>query len=229
MATILDVDRGITMSKTSLVSFEDPVRMLLRAVTKVHSLWLSWTYPFASVGPRFSVHCSCDISRTIAAYIKIGEEVWIGRNARVDVPIVPNHGDAVILLDDGCKIGAGCHISAINRIHVERDVIFGPSVLLMDHNHAFDDVTVPIAEQGTTRGGTIRIGEGCWLGGGSAVVSGQGELVIGRNSVVGVNSVVTRSIPAYSVVMGNPARVVKQFDIEKGEWVIGSSRITSEI
>jgi acetyltransferase-like isoleucine patch superfamily enzyme len=211
------------MSEANLVSFEDPVRVFLRAVNKLHSLWLSWSYPFASVGPGFSAHYSCDISRTIAGYIKIGNKVWIGRNARVHVPIVPDHNEAVILLDDGCVIGSSSHISAINRIHVERNVIFGPSVLLMDHNHEFADVTLPIAEQGTTKGGTIRIGEGSWLGNGSAIVSNEGELVIGRNSVVGVNSVVTRSIPPYSVVMGNPARIVKQFDVARGEWVVGSS------
>jgi acetyltransferase-like isoleucine patch superfamily enzyme len=92
----------------------------------------------------------------------------------------------------------------------------------MDHNHAFEDVTVPIALQGTTKGGTIRIEAGCWIGFGAAIVCNEGELVIGRNSVVGVNSVVTRSIPPYSVVSGNPARVVKQFDPMKGKWVLGS-------
>ena len=210
------------MSKTNLISFEDPLRVFLRFVTKLHSLWLSWTYPFISVGRRVSVHYSCDISRTVAGYIKIGEKVWIGRNVRVDVPIVPDSNEPVISLDDGCTIGSGSTILAINRIHVERKVIFGPSVLLMDHNHAFEDVTVPIADQGTTKGGTIRIGEGCWLGSGAAIVAGDGDLVIGRNSVIGVNTVVTRSVPPYSVVMGNPARIVKHFDAAQGKWVIGS-------
>jgi acetyltransferase-like isoleucine patch superfamily enzyme len=112
---------------------------------------------------------------------------------------------------------------AINRIHIERNVIFGQSVLVMDHNHAFEDISVPIARQGTTKGGSVRIEEGCWIGFGAAIVCNEGELVIGRNSVVGVNSVVTRSIPPYSVVTGNPARVVKQFDPSRGKWVLGSS------
>ena len=215
------------MSKSDLKSFEDPIRVALRGLKKLHSLWLSWSYPFASVGHHFSVHYSCNISRTIARYISIGNDVLIERNCRVDVPIVPLSPEPAILIDDGCRIGQGATILAINRIHIERNVIFGQSVLVMDHNHAFEDVSIPIALQGTTNGGTIRIEEGCWIGFGAAIICNEGELVIGRNSVVGVNSVVTRSIPPHSVVAGNPARVVKQFDDSKSKWVLGSIALTA--
>ena len=94
-------------------------------------------------------------------------------------------------------------------------------VLLTDHNHAFEDVTVPIGLQGITEGGTIRIEEGCWVGFGVAVVCSQGELVIGKHSVIGANSLINRSVPPYSIVSGNPARIVKQFDPEKGTWELG--------
>lgn len=202
-------------------SFEDPLKLVSRALTKLHSLWLEWTYPFASVGYDFSVHHSCDIRRAIAGYIRIGNDVLVGPDGRVDVPKIPDRGDPVIVIDDCCTIGPRVTILAINKIHVERDVIFGPSVLLMDHDHEFEDFTVPIGRQGTTQGGTIRIEQGCWIGFGAAIVSSRGELVIGRNSVVGANAVVTRSVPACSVVIGNPARIVKRFDPSKGEWVFG--------
>jgi acetyltransferase-like isoleucine patch superfamily enzyme len=97
----------------------------------------------------------------------------------------------------------------------------------MDHNHAFEDVNVPIKDQGITPGGTITIEEGCWIGFGAAIVCGKGDLVIGKHSVIGANAVVTRSIPENSVVTGNPARVVKQFDPAKGEWVLGSRTLTA--
>jgi acetyltransferase-like isoleucine patch superfamily enzyme len=119
-------------------------------------------------------------------------------------------------------------ISAKNLIHIGRDVVFGPSVLIMDHNHAFEDITIPIAVQGITEGGTIRIEEGCWIGIGAAIVCSQGELVIGRNSVIGANSVITRSVAPCSVVTGNPGRTVKQFDPSRGEWMLGSSKAPKE-
>jgi acetyltransferase-like isoleucine patch superfamily enzyme len=208
-----------SMNERGRTSFEDPVRQFKRAIRKLHSLWLTWTYPFASVGRLLSVHSSCDIRRAVAGYIKIGNNVLIDRNARVDVVVAPNHHEPVILIDDGCNLGQRVTILAINKIHIERNNLFGPSVFVTDHNHAFEDVTVPIIRQGTTQGGTVRIQEGCWFGFGAVVVSSRGELVIGRNSVIGANSVVTRSIPPYSVVTGNPAQVVKQYDPEKGRWV----------
>ena len=52
--------------------------------------------------------------------------------------------------------------------------------------------------------------------------------MIGRGSVVGANSVVSRSVPPFSVVSGNPAKVVKQYDPVKKAWVIGSSGFAGE-
>jgi abequosyltransferase len=210
------------MSNSSHRSFEDPLSFIPRIVTRLHSQWLLWTYPFLSVGKNFRAHSSCDLRRAIAPYIKIGDGVWLDRDVWLNIPFTPNSGDPVIILDDGCRIGRRCMITAENRIHIGRNVIFAPSVLLMDHDHEFENATTPMVDRGTTKGGTIRIEEGCWLGFRVAVVCSEGELVIGKNSVIGANSVVTRSIPPYSVVTGNPGRVVKHFEPTKGMWVLGS-------
>jgi acetyltransferase-like isoleucine patch superfamily enzyme len=78
-----------------------------------------------------------------------------------------------------------------------------------------------------TPGGTIRIEEGCWIGYGAAVVCSRDEVVIGRGSVIGANSVITRSVPAYSVVVGNPGRIVKQYDPISKNWEIGARGTTA--
>jgi len=129
-----------------------------------------------------------------------------------------------LVIDDNCLIGARSVISAKNFIQLEHDVILATSVLIMDHNHAYEDITLPIRLQGITPGGRIRIEQGCWIGQGAAIVCNEGELVIGRNSVVGANSLVTRSFPPYSVIVGNPSRLARQFDPAKGAWVGGSTR-----
>jgi acetyltransferase-like isoleucine patch superfamily enzyme len=207
---------------------EDPLTGFSRLANKLHSLWVTETYPFASIGNGVSVHYSCDLLRSRSRHIRIGNGVSLGREVWVNIPNISICNEVAIIIEDGCGIGRRSVISAKNQIHIERNTIFGPSVLVMDHNHAFEDVTVPIAHQPMTPGGTIRIEEGCWIGFGAAIICSRGELVIGRGSVVGANSVVSRSVPAYSVVTGNPAKIVKQYDPVKKAWVIGSSGFTVE-
>jgi acetyltransferase-like isoleucine patch superfamily enzyme len=123
-------------------------------------------------------------------------------------------------MEEGSGLQRRGVISARNRIHVMKNVMFGFAVLVMDH--------VPDATDSAHReeqvGGTIRIEEDCWIGTGARILSERGELVIGRHSVVGAHSVVTHSIPPYSVVTGDPARIVKHYDFSKGEWTLGCNR-----
>lgn len=205
---------------------EDPLAIFPRLASKFKSSWLAWTYPFASFGKNVWIHYSCQLSRSIASHIKVGDGVLVAQDVWFNIPPVPDRSDPAIILGDGCGVGRRTVISAKNRIDIGPNTILGPAALIMDHNHSFDDVTVPIARQGMTPGGTIRIEEGCWIGFGAAIVCNQGELVLGRNSVVAANALVTKSFPPYSVVVGNPGRLGKQFDPAKGVWVGGSSRPT---
>ena len=93
-----------------------------------------------------------------------------------------------------------------------------PAVFITDHNHEYSDVNAPIATQRITPGGKILIERNCWLGYGSMILGTKGDLILGRNSVVGAYSVVTQSCPPYSVLVGNPARVVKYFDATSQTW-----------
>jgi acetyltransferase-like isoleucine patch superfamily enzyme len=133
-------------------------------------------------------------------------------------------GEPTIVIDDNCVVAFGSIVSAKNRIHLERYVNVAQQVLLMDHNHAYENIEVPILKQGITKGGTIRIGEGSWIGHGAAIVCSRGELRIGRHCIVAANSVVTRSIPDYSVVFGMPATIIRQYDPESRTWRMGQVR-----
>lgn len=203
----------------------DPLNMIPRILTKLYSLWVSATFPFAACGRHLSIHHSVELHREAAPAIELGDDVIIAKDAWLNVEKNASQpGDPTIEIDDDCVIARRVQISARNSIHLEHDVILSASVVIMDHNHAYEDVTRPIREQGITSGGRIRIEAGCWIGHGAAVICDHGELVIGHNSVIAANAVVSRSCPPYSVVSGNPARVVKQFDAIKKMWVLGSSR-----
>ncbi|MFI5092218.1 MAG: acyltransferase [Candidatus Acidiferrales bacterium] len=205
--------------------FEDPLNLFSEAMTKFYSLWVTATYPFASMGSNLRIHPTAIWSRRVAPGIRLGNSVIIRNHAWINTfDLSDAEGGIKIVIDDNCVINAQCVISAKNNIHLERDVMVSACSLIMDHNHAYEDVGRPIQEQGLTPGGTIRIEQGCWIGHGAAIVCGQGELVLGRNSVVAANALVTRSFPPYSVIVGNPARLARQFDPAKETWVGATSR-----
>jgi len=202
--------------------FADPLGLLPRGLTKLYSIWVSLTYPFASKGRNLSFHFTSQVDRQRAVRVRLGNSVIMRKDAWLNVASEDPSGEPVIVIDDNCHVGYGSIISAKNRIHLERDVLVGQQVLIIDHNHAYEDITRPIVHQGITGDGRIRIGQGSWIGRGAAIICPRGELTIGRNCVIAVNSVVTRSIPPYSVVFGSPATIIKQYDPEKGAWRVGA-------
>jgi acetyltransferase-like isoleucine patch superfamily enzyme len=168
-----------------------------------------------------SFHFTSQLERQRAVRISLGNSISLRKDAWLNVATEDPTGEPVIVIDDNCHIGYGSIISAKNQIHLERDVLVGQQVIIVDHNHGYEDLTLPVVKQGITEGGRIRIGQGSWIGRGAAIICPKGELTIGRNCVVAVNSVVTRSIPDYSVVVGMPARIIRQYDPETKTWRIG--------
>ena len=202
----------------------DPFGGVSRLTSKLYTLWVTRSYPFASIGKDVWVHYSCELPRSGARFISIGNHVTLQRDVWLNIAEYPNKDEPIIILEDGCTLNRRCVVSAIKHVQIGRNAIFGPSVFITDHNHAYDDPTIPIGQQGVKQVGGVRIEEGCWIGFGAAIMcNDRDELVIGRNSVIAANSLVTRSIPPYSVAMGNPARIIKQFDQSKKKWVLGSS------
>jgi len=216
---------GITgvQSSNQPSPIEDPLRFLPRSLTKLYSIWVSLTYPFASNGNNLSVHYTCDLRRSRAHRIKLGDSVQIQKDAIFEVLAPPEQkGAPMIVLDDHAQIGYRCLVSAKNYIHIERDVIMAQSVAIIDHGYVQAGGPQPPGDQGVAEGGRIRIGQGSWIGQGAAIVCTGDELVLGRNCVVAAKAVVTRSFPPHSVIFGNPGRVIKQFDPARNIWVLGS-------
>ena len=200
---------------------KDPLDLFPRGISKMHSLWVSNTYPFHAIGRKASFHVTSKIYRPRSKRISLGNYVSLREYAWLNVATEDPEGDPTIILEDNCHIGFGSIISGKNRIHLERDVLIGQMVLVLDHNHEYEDIGAPVIDQGVNEGGTIRIGQGTWVGHSAAIISPRGDLTIGRNCVIASHSVVMRSIPDYSVVAGYPATIIKHYDPEAQTWRIG--------
>ena len=87
---------------------------------------------------------------------------------------------------------------------------------ISDFNHRYNNINLPIQDQGLSNKGGICIGKGTWIGAHSTIV---GSVNIGKGCVIGANSVVTRDIPDYCVAVGSPAKIIKQYDFNLKEWI----------
>lgn len=109
---------------------------------------------------------------------------------------------------------------------MEDGVLTGPHVFIADHNHNYLNPFVHIYKQGVLAelNSCVHIGEGTWLGTNVVIA---GNIKIGKQCVIGANSVVTKDIPDYSVAVGIPARVIKRYDFDKKEWINEYKRMAS--
>jgi carbonic anhydrase/acetyltransferase-like protein (isoleucine patch superfamily) len=190
--------------------------MIGRVLSRVRAAWLRMSGRLPGLDARASLHYTAEVTRASRGQIVVERGSIIARHAWLNA-LGPGD-EPVLMIRRGAAIGRNNVISAKNRIEIGEDVVTAPQVLIMDHAHAFEQIDVPILRQGVSEGRTIVIEPGCWIGFGAVVVSNHGELRIGRNSVVGANAVVTSDVPAYSVVVGTPARVVKRYSEETNRW-----------
>lgn len=150
--------------------------------------------------------------------VSVGQSVKIGKGA-VIAPLGKYSGKSYpsrIVIGNRVSIGAMDRIAAMQEVIIEDDVLFAAFVHITDHSHEFKNVGMPISHQGVYSKGPVRIKRGAWLAFGCHILSG---VTIGEYSVVAANSVVTKDVPAYTVVAGNPARIVKYYDFSTNSWI----------
>lgn len=153
-------------------------------------------------------------------WIKIGREVFVGPNCWFEI-VVPNSNRKApaIVIGDETSIAGSCTITATESVTIEAKVLMAGNVYISDHTHEYGLRDVAIKNQGVTKVAPVRIREGAWLGQNVVICPG---VTIGRNAVVGANSVVRMDVPDYCVAAGSPAKIIRKTDpnIDKTESVL---------
>jgi acetyltransferase-like isoleucine patch superfamily enzyme len=148
--------------------------------------------------------------------ISLGEKVTINRDCWIHV--VGGREDdesAKIVIQAHAGIGMGATISAAQQVIIGEYVLLARNVYISDHAHAYENLDMPIMHQGIDSIAPVSIGRNTWLGENAVVLPG---VTIGQHCVIGANAVVNTSIPDFSVAVGAPARVVRQFNKNSGQW-----------
>ncbi|WP_238596563.1 acyltransferase [Abditibacterium utsteinense] len=101
--------------------------------------------------------------------------------------------------------GHHCTLAARDSIIIGADCLLAEMVSIRDHDHRFDNLEIPIREQGIVSAPVV-IGKNVWLGAKVTVLKG---VTIGDNAVVGANAVVTKNLPKNAIAVGIPAKVIR--------------------
>lgn len=121
-----------------------------------------------------------------------------------------------VTIGNNCYIGHFSHIVGSKLIRIEDNVLIADKVCILDCTHGWQDIHKPIKDQPINFIDEVVIKQGAWVGEGVTILPG---VTIGKNSIIGANSVVTKSIPNHSMAAGNPAKVIKRYDINSKKWV----------
>lgn len=139
-------------------------------------------------------------------------EFTIGKDTLIEDFATVNNQLGAILIGDRTLIGISSVL--IGPVTIGNDVMLAQHVVMSGLNHQFENINIPINQQTCTTSQII-IEDEVWIGANAVITAG---VTIGKHAVIAAGSVVTKDVPSFSVVGGNPARILKQYDPESKEW-----------
>jgi acetyltransferase-like isoleucine patch superfamily enzyme len=137
----------------------------------------------------------------------------LGKGSTIESFSTVNNGVGDVIIGDGTLIGMSNVI--IGPVNIGNNVILAQNIVVSGLNHEYRNTDIAIKDQKIITA-TITIEDDCWIAANAVITAG---VTIGKHSVVGGGAVITRDVPAYSVAVGNPARIIKRFDFEMGNWI----------
>lgn len=173
-------------------------------------------YQFYHLG--WPVGFGSGVSIRSAKYISLGNNVFLDNGAVLQLSeehLKYGSQKPKIEIGDKVTIGLGAMMSAAMHILIKKNVLISQHCFIGDHDHEYKDINMPIRFQGLRNVRPIVIKEGAWIGANTTICSG---VTIGKNSVIGANSVVKDDIPDNAVAAGIPAKVIKRYNEKSKTW-----------
>ncbi len=168
------------------------------------------------------IYMDSSVRVTGAEYIEIGDDTIIQPYSRIEA--INYYGGSGQRFRPRLSIGARCtvefsvHIGVCYSVEIGNDVMIAGRVYISDHVHNYDDPTKPVNQQPLSEQGHVSIGDGSHIGEGACIFS---DVTLGEHVIVGANAIVTKDVPAFCVVAGAPARILRHYNFERQAWEAG--------
>lgn len=188
-----------------------------KLINKVFNLALIWGRTDINIdaSARIIGLSNIDIGKNFCA----GRELWLES--------VSSHGseqyNPLIIIKDNVAVNDFVHIGATNYVEIGNNVLMASHIYISDHNHGTytgeepSNPSIPPNQRMVNHDQQVIIKDDVWIGEMVCILPG---VTIGKGSIVGAGSIVTRDIPQYCIVVGNPARVIKSYDFVLHEWLL---------
>jgi len=136
----------------------------------------------------------------------------LGSDSTIEDFSTINNGVGDIIIGDRVRIGLSNTL--IGPVTVGNDVIFAQNIVASGLNHGYEDIDIPICDQAVSTNKII-VEDEAWIGANAVITAG---VTIGKHSIVAAGCVVVKNVPPYSIVGGNPGRILKQYNSKTGKW-----------
>ncbi len=137
---------------------------------------------------------------------------YLGNDSTIEDFCTINNGVGDVIIGERTRIGLSNTL--IGPVLIGNDVMFAQNIVLSGLNHGYEDVKIVPHKQKVTKN-QIVIEDEVWVGANSIILAG---ITVGKHSIIGGGSVVTKNIPPYCMAAGNPCRIIKKYNFDSSIW-----------
>nr|WP_303766951.1 acyltransferase [Anaerobutyricum hallii] len=160
-----------------------------------------WRLFYALLGQWLPRSCYSIVSLKIRYFFLKRIAKNVGKNVNIEQHVV--FGEEFEIGDNST---VGFRSDIYGPVKIGKDVMIGPEVAIYTHNHKHDEIDIPMIKQGYTENKPVYIEDNVWIGRRVLIMPG---VCIGTGSIVAAGAVVTKNVEPYSIVGGNPAKIIK--------------------